>query len=117
LERKLEKKLSALPTDLYSAVQTMTPRQLGFRKIIGRFPAMIKAFSLSTLGGTADGLAQFTTVLPAKAAPNLALGTLLVWDESTRTDFSKASPKPPSSDPKLPDLVVDRLKLPMDVDF
>jgi hypothetical protein len=78
---------------------------------------MMKVFSLNTLGGTGDGMAQFTTVLPAKAAPNLALGSLLAWDESTRTDFTKAPPKPQTNEPKLPDLVVDRLKLPMDVDF
>jgi hypothetical protein len=117
LEKALHEKLSDLPAELYASVQKMNPRQLGFRKIIGRFPAMMKAFSLSTLGGTGDGMAQFTTVLPAKAAPNLALGTLLAWDESTRTDFSKAPPKPPTNEPKLPDLIVDRLKLPMDVDF
>ncbi len=117
LEGALRKKLEALPKDLYETVQVMSPRRIGFRKIIGRFPAMMKVFSLSTLGGTDDGMAQFTTVLPAKAAPNLALGTMLVWDESTRTDFAKEAPKPPPSEPKLPDLIVDRLKLPMDVDF
>lgn len=117
LEKSVEKKLSALPKDLYAAVQMMAPQQLGFRKIIGRFPAMMQVVSLSTLGGVDNGAAQFTTILPAKAAPNLALGTLLAWDESTRTDFTKGAPPTQSEDPKLPDLIVDRLKLPMDVDF
>lgn len=117
LERDIQKKLTVLPKDLYSAVQFMNPERLGFRKIIGRYPAMMKVFSLKTMGGTGEDMAQFTTVLPAKAAPNLALGTLLAWDESTRTDFTKAAPKPQSNEPKLPDLIVDRLKLPMDVDF
>lgn len=117
LERDLRNKLAVLPEELYEAVRLMNPKRVGFRKIIGRFPAMMKVFSLSTLGGTGDGMAQFTTVLPAKAAPNLALGTLLAWDESTRTDFTKEPPKTQSNEPKLPDLVVDRLKLPMDVDF
>lgn len=117
LERDLEKKLAALPADLYAAVQMMNPQQVGFRKIIGRYPAMMKVFSLKTLSGTGEDMAQFTTVLPAKAAPNLALGTLLAWDESTRTDFTKAAPTPQPKEPKLPDLIVDRLKLPMDVDF
>lgn len=117
LEKTLRKKLAALPPELYAAVRRMTPQRLGFRKIIGRFPAMMQVYALSTLGGTGEGMAQFTTVLPAKAAPNLALGSMLVWDESTRTDFTKAPPKPQTSDPKLPDLIVDRLKLPMEVDF
>ncbi|MCA9071669.1 MAG: hypothetical protein KDA84_22235, partial [Planctomycetaceae bacterium] len=117
LERDVEKKLATLPGDLYAAVQKMKPQQLGFRNIIGRFPAMMKVFALKTLGGTGEDMAHFTTVLPAKAAPNLALGTLLAWDESTRTDFTKAAPTPKPKGPKLPDLIVDRLKLPMDVDF
>jgi len=77
----------------------------------------MKVFALNTLTGTVGDVAQFTTVLPAKAAPNLALGTLLAWDESTRTDFTKEPPKPATNEPKLPDLIVHRLKLPMDVDF
>ncbi len=117
LEKSVREKLSVLPKDLYASIQMMAPKQLGFRKIIGRFPAMMQVFSVSTLGGVDNGMAQFTTVLPAKAAPNLALGTLLAWDESTRTDFTKAPPKTQSEEPKLPDLIVDRLKLPMDVDF
>ena len=117
LEREISRKLDRLPQDLYAAVQMMNPKQVGSRKVIGRFPAMMKVYSLSTLGGIGDRLAQFTTVLPAKAAPNLALGTLLAWDESTRTDFTKQAPKPKTSEPKLPDLIVDRLKLKMDVDF
>lgn len=117
LERDVRNKLAALPAELYGAIRLMNPRQTGPRKIIGRFPAMMKAFSLHTLGGTSEDVAQFTTVLPAKAAPNLALGTLLAWNESTRTDFTKEPPKTQSNEPKLPDLVVDRLKLPMEVDF
>ena len=117
LEREVAGKLDRLPQELYAAVQVMNPKQMGSRKIIGRFPAMMKVYSLSTMGGIGDRLAQFTTILPAKAAPNLALGTLLAWDESTRTDFTKQAPKPKTSEPKLPDLIVDRLKLPMDVDF
>jgi hypothetical protein len=117
LERSVRKKLATLPKELYAGVQMMAPTELGFRRIIGRFPAMMQVYSLSTLGGVDGGMAQFTTVLPAKAAPNLALGTLLAWDESTRTNFTKDRPKPQTEEPKLPDLVVDRLKLPMDVDF
>ncbi len=117
LEREVAGKLDRLPQDLYAAVQMMRPKQVGSRKIIGRFPAMMKVYSLSTMAAIGDRLAQFTTVLPAKAAPNLALGTLLAWDESTRTDFTQKPPEPKSNEPKLPDLIVDRLKFDMDVDF
>jgi len=62
---------------------------------------------------------RLTTVLPRKAAPNLALGTLLTWDISTQTDFSvsdtpavvvaSASP-PPATAVSIPDKIEDRLK-------
>jgi hypothetical protein len=61
---------------------------------------------------------QVITALPERGAPNLALGTLLAWDESTRTDFTKERIKKPSADEvKVPELIADRMKMKMDIDF
>jgi len=119
LQRTVRKNLNKLPNDLLTAVSKMNPTELGKRKIIGRFPAMMKVFALATAAGIDERHIQLTTGLPERAAPNLALASLLAWDESTRTDFTKSveSPKTKAKGPKLPDLIVDRLKLKIDIDF
>lgn len=119
LQAEMRKKLKQLPVDLVSMVERMNPGVIGPRKVIGRFPAMSQVFAMSTTAGTGTRYAQLTTELPERAAPNLALGGLLAWDESTRTDFNTAvkQVKPAETGPKLPDLVVDRLKKVIDVEF
>lgn len=119
LQSEMRKKLKQLPFDLVDMVKKMNPTVIGPRKVIGRFPAMTQVFAISTTGGTGTRYAQLTTELPERAAPNLALGGLLAWDESTRTDFSKAVEqiKPEPTGPKIPDLIADRLKTVIDVEF
>ena len=119
LQTEMRSKLKQLPFDLVSMVERMSPGIIGPRKVIGRFPAMTQVFAMSTTGGTGTRYAQLTTELPERAAPNLALGGLLAWDESTRTNFNTAvkQVKPEDTGPKLPDLVVDRLKKIIDVEF
>lgn len=97
LQRDLRKRMDALPGDLYQAVQMMHPKEVGKQQIIGRFPAMMAVFSGETTNAVASHYVQMSTILPERAAPNLALGALLAWDESTRTDFSGGSPKTPGS--------------------
>ncbi|QDV53561.1 zinc ribbon domain-containing protein [Gimesia fumaroli] len=117
LANNLKQRLDQLPHEMLEGVEKMNPGTVGSRKVIGRFPAMLKAFSMANQQQSGDRYAQLTSSLPERAAPNLALASLLTWDESTRTDFSaKAKPKP-SAGPKLPDKVVDRLKHKVDVDF
>ncbi|QDT30264.1 hypothetical protein Enr10x_56290 [Gimesia panareensis] len=116
LADNLKNKLDQLPHEMLEGVQKMNPGTVGTRKVIGRFPAMLKAFSMANHEKTGERYAQLISNLPERAAPNLAVASLLTWDESTRTDFSvKAKPKP--TGPKLPDKVVDRLKMKIDVDF
>lgn len=119
LQAEMRKKLKQLPYDLVSMAERMNPRVIGPRKVIGRFPAMTQVYALSTIGGMGNRFAQLTTELPERAAPNLALGALLAWDESTRTDFDKEvkQVKPEDTGPKLPDLIVDRLKKVIEVEF
>lgn len=118
LQSDFKDKLDRLPRQLLEMVRHMQPRELGRRKIVGRFPAMSKVFALATTGGIRDRCVQFVTPLPDRAAPNLALASLLTWDESTRTDFSQTPQQPqPSSKPNLPDRIADRLSLPIDAEF
>jgi hypothetical protein len=119
LARDTQNKLDRFAPDLLATVQMMKPREVGKRTIIGRLPVMSDAFTMATMVSSGPRHVQLITPLPERAAPNLALGTLLAWDESTRTDFTKKAPTKaaPSEGPKLPDLIADRLKLKIDVDF
>lgn len=117
LRRETEAKLKDLPYNLLDTVRMMNPREVGKRKIIGRLPKMTEAFALASTIKTGTRHVQVITPLPDRAAPNLALGTLLAWDESTRTDFTKQRPRTTTDDAKVPDKIADRLKMKMDVDF
>jgi hypothetical protein len=118
LEKEMRRKLREMPFDIWHMVELMNPTQAGRRKLIGRFPAMMQMFANSTIGGMGRRYAQLTTQLPERAAPNLALAGLLTWDESTTTDFASAVPQVPTdSGPKPPDLMVDRLKKKIVVEF
>ena len=112
-------RLEFLPNDLVFATELMRPSTQGFRAIIGRFPAMIEAYRQATIPTLDTRHVRLTTVLPRKAAPNLALGMLLSWDISTQTDFSAASTpdmpiaaaEPPKTNTvEVPDSVEERLK-------
>lgn len=118
LENEFRDKLNQLAESLVPQFQRMNPRELGKRMVIGRVPAMVEVFSMATSTHTGPQHVQLVTSLPDRAAPNLALGTLLAWDESTRTDFTKAVAKPVTNDgPALPEKLADRLKMKIDVDF
>jgi predicted Zn finger-like uncharacterized protein len=143
LARLVEQKLETLPQIFLSAVQSMSPREMGKRQVIGRFPAMTRAFGMASRTKTSTHHVEVVTPLPERAAPNLALASLLAWDESTRTDFSRkpaagtmaqtgnavAGPKLPEALTKLIDVdfrrtplqeafayVADELKITIDID-
>jgi hypothetical protein len=110
-------RLPGMPLMVRGAVQKMNPGRVGFRNMIGRFPAMMQAYAMQTAFTLSGKTARMTTVLPAKAAPNLALGTLLTWDESTRTNFSaSAMMQVAESGEKIPDKVEERLRMPIDAE-
>jgi hypothetical protein len=117
LQRTVRKRLDELPLEILGAVEKMEPSEVGKRQVIGRFPAMMEAFSMATVHGIANRYVHLATVLPERAAPNLALGAVLAWDESTRTDFSQAPSRPSSTGPALPERIADRLKRPVEIDF
>jgi len=120
VQRKLGQRLEEVPERVLSAVRKMSPQQVGPRKIIGRYPAMMKVFTMATSSGSDNRSVQFTTVLNDRAAPNLALGSLMAWDESTRTDFNKSdnpSTMVASNQPKKELTLEEKLQKQIEVDF
>ncbi len=117
LQERMLEKIGLIPMELLRLVQQMKPTEVGKRKVIGRLPAMTKAFAMSTVGSTGSRHAEFITPLPERAAPNLALGVLLAWDESTRTKFSDKPAAGGSEEPKSNIPVAERLKKKIDIDF
>lgn len=116
LEERMVEKINQLPKDLWSLVRQMKPTEVGKRKLIGRLPAMSKAFAMASVGSTGTRHVEIVTPLPERAAPNLALGALLAWDESTRTKFSD-KPASSSDDAKPATPIAERLKKKIDIDF
>ena len=118
LNQRYQQRLDALPELLLASVMKMNPQRSGYRQLIGRFPAMVKVLSLTTTTGVDGRFVRMNTLLPPKAAPNLALGTLLTWDESTRTDFNA---KPIAATPQKKDTgslsFKERLQVKMDIEF
>ena len=117
VERNVRSNLESLPEDIMTAVRYMKPGTVGSRKLIGRFPVMIKALTMGTSTNVGPGYVRLVTLLPDKAAPNLAAATLLTWNQSIVTDFSEAAPPEKPDGPKLPDSVAERLKMTVLVDF
>ena len=70
---------------------------------------------MGTSTNVGPGYVRLVTLLPDKAAPNLAAATLLTWNQSIVTDFSEAVVQVHLSrmGPTVPDSVVDRLKMPV----
>jgi len=118
LARDLQHSVIGLPEIVLAAVQQMSPGEQGKRQLIGRMPAMTKAVALATRTSAGPRYVKLTTQLPERAAPNLALGTLLAWDESTRTNFTnKASAGDPEKDKPDNTPITEKLKRKITVEF
>ncbi len=116
LQRFMQVRLDRLPEEVLGMVRQMEPTTLSSRQIIGRFPAMLQAFNIGTTAHAGPGYARLVTLLPRHAAANLAVGTLLTWNQSLLTNFE--DPKVTSSDTSsVPEKLVDRLKMKVLVDF
>lgn len=116
VQRAVLSRLEKLPDQMLSAVRKMQPATEGTRRMIGRFPAMLRAVQLGTSADVGSQHARFVTILPGKAASNLAAATLLTWNQSLLTDFSAADSIASKSD-DFPEKVMDRLKLTVLIDF
>jgi len=118
LKSSIQSQLDVFPGRLVDLAKTLNPRQEGFRDMIGRFPAMMEAVRQSTVLHVGPQQVTATTVLPAKAAPNLALGALLTWDESRRTTSSSSSGAPTvASTSSSSQTIAEKLKTPILAEF
>lgn len=122
LATSVKAKLKQTPHDLLTVVEQSHPKQLGRRKVIGRFPAMSQVFAKSTRLSTGPRLVALETELPERAGPNLALASLLTWDVVQQADYGTERAKPatdaPSAAPGEPSgSLADRLKKVISVDF
>jgi hypothetical protein len=116
LQRFMQVRLDRLAEDVLGMVRRMEPTTVSSRQIIGRFPAMLQAFNVGTTAHAGPGYARLVTLLPRHAAANLAVGTLLTWNQSLLTNFEE--PKVTSTkSSSVPDKLVDRLKMKVLVDF
>jgi hypothetical protein len=115
-QRFMQVRLDRLAEDILGMVQRMNPSTVSSRQIIGRFPAMLQAFNVGTTAHAGPGYARLVTLLPKHAAANLAVGTLLTWNQSLLTNFDE--PKiSKGGGTAIPDKLVDRLKMKVLVDF
>ncbi len=118
VNKRIQAQLAELPETLWKNVcLRMSPRELRFRNFIGRLPAMLEAYQQSTITTTTSNYVSMTTVLPAKATPNLALATLFTANEAARTDFSTPVTIATTDKPKLPETVEGRLRMQVDAEF
>jgi len=118
LAELLSTRMTDVPQRLIALVKPMDPQHPGARELIGRLPAMVEAVRQSTLVTTGERHVQFTSVLPEKAAPNLALASLLTWDEARRTpQTATQTPVAATGENTSPQTVAERLKLPVEAEF
>ncbi|SFI80673.1 hypothetical protein [Planctomicrobium piriforme] len=118
LQAEMQDQLEKLPEQVWKDLcAKMSPGEVRFRKLIGRLPAMLEAFRESTISQPSGRNLQLTTVLPAKAAPNLALATLFTVNEAARTNFLTKPAVAADSKPKLPETAKERLELPVEAEF
>jgi hypothetical protein len=120
LEADLKKKFAGLPAEILNIAQKTDPKKIGDKKIVGRYPAMTKVVQELTHFNNSHRLVTMHVELPERAGPNLALGTLLAWNQTTLPDYGKAKSVPASPgtvETKLPDKFADRLKKKITVEF
>ena len=118
LQRELREKLEKFPMEMLELVYRTNPRQLGERKIVGRFPIMTKVIEQSTRFETSGRLVAMRWSLPERAASNLALGTLLTWNQTTLPEFGKQpAPRSSAPDASLPKTIAERLQKRIDAEF
>jgi hypothetical protein len=116
--RVLDQRLRHLPYDLLDSVAAMRPPQ-GTRRLIGRFPAMMKALAVVLQVEVDSGGVRAHARLPERAGPNLALAGRLTWHEHFASRGELAAPRFTTSADSSTRLrsVAERLAQPIDVDF
>ncbi|MDB5334783.1 MAG: hypothetical protein JWN70_402, partial [Planctomycetaceae bacterium] len=117
LAKSFKSRLAATPRRILETIELMNPPQAGPRKVIGRVPAMSKVVQLGTHIETGNRLVSLSFHDSERAGPNLGLGTLLAWDESTRTNFSASPGGPVMANAAEKKPLKELLRTKIDVDF
>jgi hypothetical protein len=117
LQGDLKKKLAQLPAEVLEIVRMTQPKQIGEKKVVGRYPVMTKIVEQKTRFDTGHRLVSMKVDLPERAGPNLALGTLLTWYQTTLPGYGSSPAPTIVAKANLPDKVVDRLKKKITVDY
>jgi hypothetical protein len=122
LQKDLSERLAATPAAIRDLAYQIDPAtmKLGEAKVVGRFPVMTKMAAAGTHFDTGNRYVSLQTALPERAAPNLALGALLTWNQTTLPGFGKStsgSPAAPKAQSKLPDTIAERLQKVISVEF
>jgi hypothetical protein len=120
LEADLKKKLTGLPEEILNIARKTDPKKIGEKKIVGRYPAMMKVVQELTHFNNSHRLVTMEVELPERAGPNLAVGTLFAWNQTTLPDYGKtpsAPAVPVAGGEKLPDKIADRLKKKITVEY
>ncbi|MCP4783118.1 MAG: hypothetical protein GY903_25380 [Fuerstiella sp.] len=115
-ERHIKVQMEELPELLQTTARFMKPSTKGYREMIGRFPAMMQGTVLGTSTFVGPSYVRLITLLPDKAAANLAAASLFTWNQSVVTDFDGPAPVVAAAK-RLPELIVDRLQMMIYVDF
>ena len=84
LHASAEQKFAGLPGRVLGYVRTLRPSTGGRRTVVGRLPAMTAAAATARVAGADARLYRTLVKLPPAAGPNLALASLLAWDEGLR---------------------------------
>lgn len=113
---RMTERLESLPHELVELARALNPQRAGFRRIVGRLPAMVEVARRGTRTAVGERLVRFSTVLPAKAAPNLALAVVLTWDRSLRAAAS-AGPPHPANDAPAVETLSEKLRRPIEIEF
>lgn len=117
VQRHLKLRMQELPESITKLARFMTPQIKGYRDMIGRLPAMLQATVLGTKTHIGPSYVRMVTLLPGKAAANLAAASIFTWNQSGITDFSGPS-RPVATGPVMPDKIGDRLRqVKMLIDF
>ncbi|HLJ12069.1 MAG TPA: hypothetical protein VKU82_12820 [Planctomycetaceae bacterium] len=120
LRDELRERLSELPARMLKLVYQTHPKTIGETKIVGRFPIMTKVVERLTQFSASGRLVSMQVELPERSGPNLALASLLTWNQTTLPGFGESSSAPSkgsADDANLPEKIADRLKKKISVDF
>jgi hypothetical protein len=117
IEQEIRQNIEKLPTNILAEVERLDPQSSGHQKLVGRVPAMWKAVALGTQETTQPRLVVFESILPERAAANLALGTFLALSEPRSQDRSRTgrNRRPGTNDHQ--ETVAERLSTKIEVDF